>query len=214
MGERIRILIADDHKIIRWGLRSVLDSETDMEVVGEAGDGLEALEKVRTLQPDVVLLDLVMPHLDGMAAIQAIRQEKPDVRILILTSHEDDTSVIEAIKAGALGYLFKNFELDNLLHAVREVYRGNLSLAPHAVQKLMRSLQQPATPAPVSLLTEREQEVLRMIGRGLSNQEIAESLSISKSTVRTHISNVLSKLGLSNRTQVALYAVEAGLVNK
>lgn len=213
-SETIRILIADDHAIVREGLRSLIGVQPDMEIVGEAADGVEAVLKYRSLQPDVILLDLVMPRQGGIQAIGEIARENPDARILVLTSFAEDDRVFSAIKAGALGYLLKDSLPEELLRVIREVSRGELSLHPTIARKLMRELKRPPDLPPVeNPLTEREVEVLQLIAKGLTNQEIAERLTISERTVRTHVSNILGKLHLANRTQAALYALREGLAS-
>jgi len=211
-NELIRVLIADDHDVVRRGLRALLETEDNIEIVGEAEDGVEAVLKARSLNPDVILLDLMMPRKNGIEAISDIKQESPAARILVLTSFSDDEKVFAAIKAGALGYLLKETSPDELLQAVRDVHNGESSLHPAIARKLIRELNRPS-PLPPSdePLTDREVEVLIKVARGLSNQEIADSLVISERTVRTHVSNILSKLHLANRTQAALYALKEGL---
>jgi NarL family two-component system response regulator LiaR len=208
----IRILIADDHAVVREGLRALIDTEPGMELVGEGADGVEAVSQARSLQPDVILLDLVMPRKDGIEAIGEIKQENPDARILVLTSFAEDEKVFSAVKAGALGYLLKDASPQELLQAIRDVHRGEPSMQPTIAHKVMRELQRstnlPPTEEP---LTEREMEVLRLVAQGLTNQEIADELFISERTVRAHVSNILSKLHLANRTQAALYALREGL---
>jgi NarL family two-component system response regulator LiaR len=214
MTEIIRILIVDDHAIVREGQRALIDTEPGMELVGEAADGNQAVHMARSLQPDVILLDLVMPHKGGLEAIGEIKGQNPKARILVLTSFAEDEKVYAAIKAGAQGYLMKDALPQDILAAIREVYRGELSMDPSIAHKLMRELQRssdlPPTEEP---LTEREVEVLKLVAQGLTNQEIAERLVISERTVSTHISNILSKLHLANRTQVALYALREGLAD-
>ena len=216
MTDLLRILIADDHMVVRRGLCSLLIPRNGMEVIGEAADGVEAVELARSLQPDVILMDMVMPHLDGPEAVVEIKKENPEARILILTSFGEDARVSAAIRAGALGYLLKDSSPDELFHAIREVAQGNLSLPPQVAMKLMQDLQKPKRDrlAPETALTQRELDVLRGIAPGLSNQDIAGQLMISQATVRSHVSSLLSKLGLTNRTQAALYAVEAGLLER
>jgi NarL family two-component system response regulator LiaR len=214
MPETIRILIADDHAVVREGLRALIDTEPGMELVGEAADGVEAVQRARSLQPDVILLDLVMPRMGGLEAIGQIKQENPDARILVLTSFAEDEKVFSAIKAGALGYLLKDASPPELLHAIREVYRGEPSMQPTIAHKVMRELQRASNlPLTEEPLTGREVEVLRLVAQGLANQEIAEKLFVSERTVRAHVSNILGKLHLANRTQAALYAFREGLAS-
>jgi NarL family two-component system response regulator LiaR len=207
MTDLIRVLIADDHYVVRQGLAALLLPRNGMEVVGEAATGREAVELARTLQPDVILMDMVMPEMDGPTAIALIKQENPKARILVLTSFGESKQISAAVQAGALGYLLKDSSPDDLLHAIRSVYRGNLVLPQDLAVKLM--LPQPA--ASVDQLTERETDVLRLLAQGQSNQEIARNLSISDTTVRSHVSIILMKLGVSNRTQAALVARERRL---
>ncbi len=210
----IRVLIADDHAIVRKGIRALLATEPDVEVVGEAGDGVEAVSRSQDLAPDVVLMDLVMPKMDGIEATREITARRPDVRVLVLTSFAADDKVFPAMKAGALGYLLKDTGPDELVQAIHAVYRGEPSLEPAIARKLLYELahpsQQPPTPEP---LTERELEVLRLIAQGCSNREIADRLTIAELTVRTHVSNILGKLHLASRTQAALYALKEGLAS-
>jgi NarL family two-component system response regulator LiaR len=212
--KRIRVLIADDHAVVRRGLQALIDSEPGMEVVGEAEDGVDALLKVRTLKPDVILIDLVMPRKDGLEAIVEIKNEYPDARILVLTSFAEDDKVFPAIKSGALGYLLKDSSPHDLLQAIRDVYGGESSLHPTIARKLIHEISQPSDlPLAAEPLTEREVEVIRLLARGLSNEEIGERLFIVRRTVRTHVSNILGKLHLANRTQAALYALREGIAN-
>ena len=214
MTESIRILIADDHAIVREGLRALIDAKPNMEIVGEAADGIEAVLKTRSLQPDVILLDLVMPRMDGIEAIREIKRENPNARILVITSFAEDERVFPAIKAGALGYLLKDSSPQELLHAIRDVYQGRSSLHTTIALKLIRELSRPSDLPPTEEpLTEREVEVLRLVAQGLTNQEIAEKLVISERTVGTHVSNILEKLHLANRTQAELYALREGLAS-
>jgi len=202
MSEEIRILTADDHAVVREGLRALIDTEPGMVLVGEATDGAEAVRKAQALNPDVVLLDLVMPRKSGIEAIGEIKRTTPSTRILVLTSFAEDDKVFPAIKAGAHGYLLKDTSPHQLLHAIRDVYRGEPSMHPTIARKLMLELQRsselPPTEEP---LTEREAEVLSLVAQGLTNQEIADLLFVSERTVRTHVSNILGKLHLANRTQ-------------
>jgi NarL family two-component system response regulator LiaR len=212
MSERIKILIADDHAIVREGLRALIATEPGLELVAEAADGVEAVDKARDCHPDVILLDMVMPHKDGLGTITTIIQEDPHARILVLTSFAEDDKVFPAIKAGALGYLLKDSSPQELILAIQNVYRGEASLHPTIARKLMRELNQPPSLPPTTApLTEREVEVLRLVAQGLSNDEIAERLVVSERTVRTHVSHILDKLHLANRTQMALYAVREGI---
>lgn len=212
MSETIRVLIADDHAIVRGGLCALLEGVEGIEVVAEAGDGIEAVLKARAAKPDVILMDLMMPRKTGIEAIEEIKRENPNARILVLTSYSEDEKVFAAIKAGALGYLLKETSTQDLLEAIRDVYHGESSLHPAIARKLIRELNRPTTlPPSDEPLTEREAEVLILVARGLSNQDIANKLVISERTVRTHVSNILSKLHLANRTQAALYALKEGL---
>jgi NarL family two-component system response regulator LiaR len=214
LTETIRVFIADDHAVVREGLRALIGTEPGIEVAGEAADGHEAVSGIRSLEPDVVLLDLVMPRKSGLEVIQEITQDNPQARILVLTSFADDDKVFPAIKAGALGYLLKDSLPQELLQAIRDVYRGEPSLDPAIALKLLREFKRPPDqpPAPEAL-NEREIKVLSLVSRGLANQEIAEGLGISERTVRTHIGNILNKLHLANRTQAALYALRKGWVS-
>jgi len=210
----IRVLIVDDHAIVRKGLRALLTEIDDMEIVGEAGDGQQALDLAETTQPDVILMDIVMPNMDGIEATRQITVRQPEVRILALTSFAADDKLFPAIKAGALGYLLKDSDPEELVQAIRQVHRGEPSLHPSIARKVLYELgrpsPQPQTPDP---LTERELEVLRFVAKGLSNQEIAGELTIAEVTVRTHVSNILSKLHLANRVQATLYALREGLTS-
>jgi NarL family two-component system response regulator LiaR len=216
MAEKsIRILIADDHPVVRRGLASLINIKSGLELVGEATDGVEAVEMAGSLQPDVILLDLMMPRKDGLEAIKEIKQANPEARILVVTSFAEDDKVFPAIKAGALGYLLKDSPPEMLLQAIFDVHRGESSLHPTIARKLIRELNQPPADLPPTEepLTRRELEVLRLVARGLSNQEISTELVVSEGTVRIHVSNILNKLHLANRTQAALYALQEGLVN-
>jgi len=205
MSDLIRILIADDHFVVRQGLAALLAPRNGMQVVGEAATGKEAVDLARTLQPDVILMDMVMPEMEGPEAIALIKQDNPQVRVLVLTSFGESKQVAAAIQAGALGYLLKDSSPDDLLHAIRSVHRGNLVMPQDLALKLMQP--QPAAAA-IDRLTERETDVLRLLAQGQSNQEIAQNLNISATTVRAHVSSILAKLGVDNRTQAALIARE------
>jgi NarL family two-component system response regulator LiaR len=212
VSELIRVLIADDHTVVRGGLIALLEDVEGIQVVAEAGDGVEALLKVRSVKPDVILMDLMMPRMTGIEAIEEIKRENPNARILVLTSFSEDEKVFAAIKAGALGYLLKEVSPHDLVQAIRDVHHGESSLHPAIARKLIRELNRPTTlPPSDEPLTEREAEVLVLVARGLSNQDIANKLVISERTVRTHVSNILGKLHLANRTQAALYALKEGL---
>lgn len=212
MDKAIRVLIADDHAIVRRGLRTLITSQPDMEIVGEANNGLEAVEKARMVQPDVILMDMVMPRQAGAAAIREIKKENPDARILVLTSFAEDDKIFPAIKSGALGYLLKDAETDQLLQAIRDVNDGKFSLDPSVALRVIRELNHGSDlPPTVDPLTERELEVLQLVAQGLTNGEIAERLVLGERTVGNHISSILSKLHLANRTQAALYALREGI---
>lgn len=214
MSDVIRVLIADDHAIVREGLRSLISTEYGMTVAGEAANGLEAVDQFRTLHPDVVLMDLVMPEMDGIQAIEEITRIDPRARILALTSFSDDDKVFPAIKAGALGYLLKDSSPQELLRAIRHVHQGESSLDPTIALKVIREIKHAAhEPAHPDALSEREVDVLKLVAQGLSNQEIATALFISERTVRNHMGSILSKLHLANRTQAALYALRTGLAS-
>lgn len=213
-SQSIRILIADDHPVVRRGFRYLIEATPDMALVGEAKDGLEAVEKTRLLQPDVILLDLVMPQMDGLEALRTIKQEFPEARILVVTSFAEDDQVFPAIKAGASGYLLKDTSPDALLQAIRDVFQGQSSLHPTIARKVMQELSQPPSlPPTAEPLTKREVEVLKLVAQGLSNPDISQKLGITEGTVRVHISRILSKLHLANRTQAALYAIQEGLID-
>ncbi len=214
--EKIKVLIVDDHRVVRQGLRTFLDLVEAIQVVGEAGDGQEAVELAVKLAPDVVLMDLVMPRLDGIAATSRIKALCPGTKVIALTSFTEDDKVFPAIQAGASSYLLKDVSPDALVDAILAAARGEARLHPDVLGKLMAQVAaQPAGAKPVGgpQLTERENEVIRLVARGKSNREIAETLVISEKTVKAHISNILGKLGLADRTQMAIYAIKHGLVN-
>lgn len=211
MTERISVLIADDHPVVRQGLRTFLELQEDLELAGEASDGAEAIARVEQLLPDVVLLDLVMPEVDGIEAIRRIRAVSPSTRVIVLTSFGEDDKIFPSIKAGAAGYLLKDVDPRDLGEAIRRVHAGEGLLHPAVAARLMREFA--AERDAEETLTERELEVLRLIARGLPNKQIARELVVSEKTVKTHVSNVLAKLHLADRTQAALYAVRRRLVD-
>lgn len=217
MTEKIKVLIVDDHQVVRQGLRTFLELQEDMLVIGEAGDGTEAVELVRQLEPDIVLMDLVMPKLDGISATKQIKSLDLPVKVIALTSFTEDDKVFPAIQAGASSYLLKDVSPDELVEAIRGVQRGEARLHPDIARKLMEQVVGQASPsreANLVEITERERDVVRLIARGCSNQEIADQLVISEKTVKTHVSNVLSKLHLKDRTQLAIYAIKEGLIDQ
>ena len=211
-SDTIRVLIVDDHAIVRKGIRALLAEVEDLQAVGEASNGQQAVAQVEALRPDVVLMDLVMPVMDGIEATRAITSEKAGPSILVLTSFAGDDKVFPAIKAGAVGYLLKDSEPAELVSAIRQVHRGEPSLQPSIAKKLLQELRQPAMqrPAP-DPLTGREMEVIALVAQGLGNSAIADQLVVSEATVRTHVSNILSKLHLANRVQATLYALQTGI---
>jgi NarL family two-component system response regulator LiaR len=212
IDQMIRLLVVDDHTVVRKGLCSLLTSRYNIEVVGEAADGQEAIQQARNLQPDVILMDLVMPRKSGLEAILEIREDNPAARILILTSFGDEAHISTALRAGAQGYVLKDSSPDQLIVAIHSVYLGNLILPVDMARKVLPEFKVPLDPKLLNpQLTEREKDVLREIASGSSNQEIAQALSISTTTVRSHISSLFRKLDVSNRTQAALFAVEIGL---
>jgi two-component system, NarL family, response regulator LiaR len=214
MSSTIRVLIVDDHSIVRKGIRALLSTERDIQVVGEAGNGAKAVAQAQALHPDVILMDLVMPKLDGIEATRQITAQQPGMRILVLTSFAADDKVFPAIKAGALGYLLKDTGPQELVQAIHQVYRGEPSLEPSIARKVLTELSAtPQKPSSVEPLTQRELDILRLIAQGCCNKEIAEQLVITEMTVRTHVSNILGKLHLASRTQAALYALKEGLAS-
>jgi DNA-binding NarL/FixJ family response regulator len=206
----IRVLLADDHSVVRQGLRMFLSLDPELEIVGEAADGVEALNLAKTLKPDVVLMDLLMPAMDGIAAISAVRRELPETEVIALTSVLEDGSVVGAVRAGAIGYLLKDTDADELRRAIKAAAAGQVQLSPKATIRLLREIRAPDSP---ESLTGRETEVLKALARGQSNKEIAHNLSISEKTVKTHVSHILDKLQILSRTQATLYAIRVGLVS-
>ena len=205
----IRLLLVDDHTVVRQGLKMVLSLEPDLLVVGEAANGQEAVTQVPELRPDVVLMDLLMPVMDGVSAIRIIKKEHPDVEVVALTSVLEDRLVIDAVEAGAAGYLLKETGPEGLIDAIRAAARGEVRLDPKVQKRLVREVR---TPEMRESLTPRETDTLRLVAKGLTNKEIADALNVSEVTVKTHVSSVLSKLNLSSRTQAALFALKEGLV--
>jgi two-component system, NarL family, response regulator LiaR len=206
----IKVLITDDHGVVRQGLRMYLGLDPELEIVGEAANGEEALRIARELRPNVVLMDLLMPVMDGIEATRAIRAEMPDVEVIALTSVLEDASVSGAVRAGAIGYLLKDTEADALGRAIKAAAAGQVQLAPEAASRLMREVRAPESPEP---LTERETEVLKLVARGRANKQIAHELFVGEKTVKAHVSSILAKLGVQSRTQAALCAVRTGLVS-
>ena len=209
----IRVLIADDHEVVRRGLRTFLDLQDDIEVVGEAEDGEEAVAASERLTPDVILLDLVMPRRDGVAAIPEIRRRSPRTRVIVLTSFLDDDKLLPAVRAGAAAYVLKDIQPQELVQAIRTVHGGDSLLHPAAAARVMAELAADGERRAGATLTPREKEVLGLIARGMPNKVIARELRVSEKTVKTHVSNLLGKLGLTDRTQAALYAVREGIVD-
>jgi NarL family two-component system response regulator LiaR len=206
----IQVLIADDHSVVRQGLRMFLNLDPEIEIVGEATTGEEALRLAREHRPDVVLMDLLMPGMGGVAATREMRTEMPDIEVIALTSVLEDEAVTGAIRAGAIGYVLKNTEADELRQAIKSAAAGQVHLSPEAAARLVREVQIPGSP---EALTERETAVLRLVAKGQANKQVARELGIGEQTVKTHVSNILGKLQLQSRTQAALYAVERGLVS-
>ena len=207
----IRILIVDDHSVVRQGLKMFLSQDPRLEIVGEAGNGADALNLVASAHPDVVLMDLIMPVMDGITATEAIHSQYPDAEVIALTSVLEDASVSRAVRAGAVGYLLKDAQPEELFQAIHAAAAGQVHLTPKATERLLREIQAPESP---EKLTDRETDVLRLLAIGYSNKEIASSLFISETTVKTHMSNILAKLNMTSRTQAALHAARIGLVSE
>lgn len=214
MNGDIRVLIVDDHTVVRDGLQALINAEPGMQVVGSAADGVEAVRMARELTPDVILLDLVMPRMDGVQTTLQIKKDNPEARILVLTSFAENHQVFSAIKSGAMGYLMKDTSSEELIQAIRDTYNYQPAMQPKIARKLMQDIQsQDSKAGGENALTEREVEILQLVALGKTNQEIADELVLSERTVRTHITNILAKLGLSNRTQAALYALREGIAH-
>jgi len=209
--ERIRVVIVDDHAVVRSGLRVFFELQADIEVVGEAADGSEGVAVTRRLEPDVVLMDLMMPTMDGVTAIGRIKAERPGTEVVTMTSFIEESKVTAALEAGASGYVLKDADAEEVATAVRHAYHGEMHLDRAVARLLAQRLRARREPEPVEPLTERERDVLRLLGRGLSNKEIGARLFITERTARTYVSNILGKLDLQSRTQAALWAVEHGL---
>lgn len=213
-GEKIKVLIVDDHQVVRQGLRTFLELQDDIVVIGEAGDGLQAVEMVHQYQPDVVLMDLVMPKLDGIAATRQVKSSAAEVKVIALTSFTEDDKVFPAIQAGASSYLLKDVSPDDLVEAIRAAYKGEVRVHPEITRRLMEQVSHQTTPArqtQVDEITDRERDVVRLVAQGRSNHEIAQELVISEKTVKTHVSSILGKLHVEDRTQAAVYALRHGL---
>jgi DNA-binding NarL/FixJ family response regulator len=206
----IRVLLVDDHSVVREGLRMFLSRDPELAVVGEAANGAEALELARQLRPDVVLMDLLMPAMDGLAATSAIRQDLPETEVIVLTSVLESCMVVDALKAGAIGYLLKDTQAAELRHAIKGAAIGQIQLSPQASADLLQSVR---APQPCEVLTERENEVLSLLAQGLSNKDIARRLQVVEDTVKTHVRHILTKLGAQSRTQAVLSAMRLGLVS-
>ena len=211
MPDAIRVLIVDDHAVVREGLRTFLELQEGIEVAGEASDGHDAIRAAERLRPDVVLMDLVMPNLDGVGAMRELRQRVPAARVIVLTSFLDDERLLPAVRAGAAGYVLKNVQPQELARAIRTAAAGGALLDPAVAARLVEALEEDGRDTRADQLTPREREVLVLIGRGYANKRIALELGIAEKTVKTHVGNVLSKLGVSDRTQAALYAARLGL---
>ena len=213
MAEPIRVLVVDDHAVVRQGLRGLLELQDGIEVAGDAADGDQGVDAATRLRPDVILMDLVMPALDGVAAMRLLRERLPETRVIVLTSFLDDDKLLPALRAGAAGYLLKNAEPQEVVRAVRAAHAGQTVIDPVVAARLVETLAADDRGDPIDLLTPREREVLVLIGRGYANKRIALELGLAEKTVKAHVGHVLAKLGVSDRTQAAIAAVRAGLVD-
>jgi NarL family two-component system response regulator LiaR len=211
--DQIKVLLVDDHNVVRQGTKLFLATQPDINVVGEASNGVAAIAAVGQHQPDVVLMDLLMPQLDGIGATQQIKARYPDVEVIVLTSFVEDAQITSVIKAGAIGYLLKDVEPTELAAAIRSAQRGEVHLHPEVARRLMQSIGPKEQPSVAEPLTEREIEVLKALARGESNKQIADTLIVSEKTVKAHVSNILGKLSLQSRTQAVLYALRHGMVS-
>ena len=212
--DEISVVIVDDHALVRQGLRTFLDLHDDIQVTGEAANGVEAVERVSQLRPDVVLMDLVMPEMDGIEATKRIRSICPDTKVIVLTSFTEDEKLFPSIKAGAMGYLLKNVSPGDLVNAIKAAHRGEAQLNPEIARRLMEEVSNKPSTTGEEELTRREMEVLRLIAQGRNNRDISEELVLSEKTVKTHVSNILGKLHLADRTQAAIYAINQGWVSQ
>ncbi|MCL4393947.1 MAG: response regulator transcription factor [Chloroflexi bacterium] len=215
MEHKIRVVIADDHLIVREGLRLILETAADIELIGEAADGAQAVEMAGELKPDVVLMDLQMPRLDGLAAIDRIRAQQPEIAIVILTTYNEDDRMVRGLRAGALGYLLKDTDRETLLNTIRAAARGETLLKPEIVQRVLARARSAASAPQRDLpgLTERERQVLALIVRGAQNKEIAARLNITERTVKAHLASIFNRLGVNSRTEAAAVAVRNGIVD-
>jgi DNA-binding NarL/FixJ family response regulator len=212
MSDRIRIVVADDHPVVRDGLTAILGTQPEFDVVGEAGDGAEAVRQVMALRPDVLLLDLEMPGMDGVAALRELHERMPEARAIVFTAFDTDERILEAVRAGAQGYLLKGAPRQELFQAIRVVHAGGSLLQPVVASRLLRQVRREPTPPAVEPLTPRELEVLRLLALGLQNKEIAARLSVTERTVKFHVSSILAKLGAGNRTEAVRTAMQHGLI--
>ncbi|MBP6015744.1 MAG: response regulator transcription factor [Candidatus Promineofilum sp.] len=214
MGNSIRVLLVDDHNVVREGLRAVLESRENIQVIGEAGDGDQAVTQARLLQPDVILMDLQMPRKSGISAIYEILAEQPQARILVLSSFSDESQIAESVNAGAMGYILKDADVDELVDAIRQVHAGQMPLSPLVARRLVNSMKKPSQePRLIEILTHRELTILPLVVRGMSNKDIGDRLGITLRTVGTHVSHMINKADVDNRVQLSMLAVRQGLTS-